>query len=328
MLNLLPENIKTFFKYTPLGRNLKFYYQDITGKLPVPDFNFPQLLSLEVVSSCNLRCVHCPPQSREFKGQGRKLGVMDLTLFDRLMNEIDKYGQRRVALHKDGEPLLHPQINEILLRVKRNVNHNVYLTTNAHKLTPNISKVILDSRIDIVNFSIGAATEQFYEKVRGKNFAVVIDNIKSFLKAVKKSKWKPKVLVQIINLPEYREMKNEIRLFKKFWKNFDVQIQVWEKLNWGVYTNNTNSRFRYPCYSLWESFNVNSDGIVTACCMDWQQKLIAGNTNEESIHEIWHSDKLKNMRGIHIKNKTADLPLCDKCNYWSWQARIKNYKES
>lgn len=83
----------------------------------------------------------------------------DIALFDRLMDEIDKKGNRQVALHKDGEPLLHPQITYILNRIKKYQNHAVYLTTNAHRLSGEIAHAIIDNRIDIVNFSIGAYSE-------------------------------------------------------------------------------------------------------------------------------------------------------------------------
>jgi MoaA/NifB/PqqE/SkfB family radical SAM enzyme len=286
---------------------------------------FPELISLEIASSCNLSCVHCPPHLKEFKNEVRKFGVMDIDLLSKLMDEIDQYGNRSIALHKDGEPLLHPKVIDILQRVKKNNEHTVYITTNAHPLKPKISEAVLENKIDVLNFSIGAATEEFYQKVRGNNFTRVIDNINYFLELREKSVWKPKVLVQIINLPQFSEMESELKAFKKYWSDFDVELQVWEQLTWGVFKDNTKSIKRYPCYSLWESTFINSDGKASACCMDWQQKLLTGDANKDQIKNIWQGSLQRNLRKIHVEGKEKELPVCPTCNYWNWQPRLTDY---
>lgn len=319
------EYISANLRSSNLGREVLFQYKKLSGKIPKPDMKFPELISLEIASSCNLSCIHCPPHLKEFKDEVRKFGIMDIDLFNRLMDEIDRNGKRSIALHKDGEPLLHPKILEILKRVKRNVNHTVYVTTNAHPLKESVSKAILENKIDVMNFSIGAATEEFYSKVRGKNFKKVIDNIKYFLELRKKSDWKPKVLVQIIRLPQFEEMEAEIISFKKYWSKYNVELQVWDQLTWGVFENKENNIKRYPCYSLWESTFINSDGKASLCCMDWQQKLLAGDTNINSIKQIWKGEAQQYFRKIHIEKKENELPICPTCNYWSWQPRLKEY---
>ena len=309
-----------------LGRELLFQYKKITNQIPIPDLNFPELISLEIASSCNLSCVHCPPHLKEFRNEVRKFGIMEMELFNKLMNEIDNYGNRRIALHKDGEPLLHPKIDQILNRVKQNNNHIVYLTTNAHYLNEQVSNMIFKNKIDVVNFSIGAASEEFYQKVRGKNFSKVINNIILFLKLREISNWKPKVIVQIIDLPNFPEMKKEITKFKKFWSKFEVEIQVWKKLTWGIFEINKNKINRYPCYSLWESTFINSDGKASACCMDWQQKLVTGNSNDKTIKEIWNDEMQFKLRKMHIDKKESELPVCPNCNYWNWLPKLKSYE--
>jgi radical SAM protein with 4Fe4S-binding SPASM domain len=161
--------------------------------------------------------------------------------------------------------------------------------------------------------------------VRGKRFERVISNIHNFLEAIEESEWKPRVLVQIINLKEINEIYSQIEAFKKYWQNYDVELAVWDKLNWGVFDNDSDFKFRYPCYSLWESFNINSNNIVTACCMDWKQELVFGNVSEQSIEDIWKGKEIDTLRKIHIEGKEDEVPACKKCNYWFWQPRLMNY---
>ncbi len=317
--------VVNIIKSNKLGKELIFQIKKVAGLLPQPDMQFPELINIETASACNLSCIHCPPHMKEFRNKVRKFGIMKIELFDKLMDEIDNHGVRRIALHKDGEPLLHPKIIYILERVKKYNNHIVYLTTNAHRLTKEISKSILENKIDIINFSIGAATEEFYEKVRGKNFKGVIDNILTFLELRNKSSFKPRVIVQIINLKQFPEMKNELKLFRNFWGNYDVEIQEWENLTWGVFDYKKAGEKRYPCYALWESIVVNSDGIVSACCMDWLQKLQTGDANAQSLESVWKGEPLRKIRKMHIENRTDELPLCPTCNYWAWRPRLGKY---
>ncbi len=320
------EYIKNFLNGNNIGRELFFRYKKITGKIPEPDMDFPELINLETASACNLSCVHCPPHMKKFRHMTRKFGIMEIRLFERLMDEIDEHGKRRIALHKDGEPLLHPEIIRILKRVKKNVKHEVYLTTNAHKLDKKISEAILENQIDILNFSLGAATRPFYEKVRGNNFDSVINNVLNFLKIRENYETKPRVIVQIIDLPQFPEMKEEIGAFKNFWKNYDVEIQIWENLTWSVFDYGKYRKLkRYPCYSLWESLVVNSDGLVSACCMDWKQQLLTGDANKQSLSEIWKGNALRRIRNLHVENRIDELPLCPTCNYWAWQPRLEKY---
>jgi len=228
-------------------------------------------------------------------------------------------------LHKDGEPLLHPNIEEILNRVKLNQDHLVYLTTNGHRLNKRINEILLENQIDIINISLGAATPEFYEKVRGRDFNRVIHNINCLLEDIKKAAWKPRIILQIIELNEFPEMKDEIKIFKQTWRIKGVEIAIWKKLNWGVFKENSNFSYRYPCYSLWESFNINSNNIVTACCMDWKQELVIGNITNKTIEEIWKDDLLRRLRMMHIKGEESKITMCDKCNFWAWQPKLMKY---
>ena len=322
----IQKNIIKPLSNSSFGHEFIYQLKKLTGKLPKPDYNFPQHISIEISSLCNLACVHCPPQNKDFKEHHRQKGNMEIPLFDKVMDEIDQYGPRHIALHKDGEPLLHPQTRDILRRVKKNQNHTVYLTTNAHRLTPEIGKSILENQINVINFSIGAYSEEFYKKVRGRGFDRVMKNIHGFLDMVKTSSWKPIILVQIINLPEYDEMPDEIKNFKKYWSKHNVRLQIWDKLNWGVYNSNQTKINRYPCYSLWKYIFVNSDGKASACCMDWKQDLLIGDANEQSLAEIWKGSQIKELRRKHINGEENTLPICDKCNYWNWLPKISDYK--
>jgi MoaA/NifB/PqqE/SkfB family radical SAM enzyme len=322
------QHLSNLLNASDSGRELLFQIKRIAGRLPTPDVEFPQLINLETSSLCNLSCVHCPPQQKGRSDQTRRLGHMSVDLFEKLMDEIDRHGPRRITLHKDGEPLLHPHIQDFMKRVKAQQPHEVYVTTNAHGLTPEIGSTLLETGIDIVNFSLGAATEAFYLKVRGKGFRRAMDHVEAFLSqcmTLPESR-RPRVIAQMIRLPEYPECEEEILAFERHWKARDVEVQIWDKLSWGTYELQPSSKGRYPCFSLWEGMTVNSDGLVSACCMDWRQDLLVGNASRKTLEEIWKGSALADLRRRHVNGHYDELPLCGGCNYWSWQPRLDNYK--
>lgn len=325
-MNILSElkgQLVYFLEKTNIGQAIVFFVKKKLGKLPAIDLNFPTSVHLEISSLCNLSCIHCPSHLPQYKEWGKTHGIMQLGLFNRAMDEIDQRGVTRLALHKDGEPLLHPEINTILNRVKKNQTHYVTLITNGHLLTDEVADAILDNHIDSIIFSIGAASASFYEKVRGKGYEKVLDNISSFLNKREEFHHKPAITVQIINLPEFPEMKTEIEKFKQFWKGKPVKVMVFEELNWGVFDTCEASIDRYPCPSLWRNLFVHWDGKVSPCCMDWNQSLTLGNLNNQSLAEIWTGEKIKDFRKAHLKNEFAALPLCGNCNYWCTVTRLE-----
>ena len=69
------------------------------------------------------------------------------------------------------------------------------------------------------------------------------------------------------------------------------------------------------CSVIFYSMTINSDGTVSACCSDWNQELIIGNTNENSLKEIWQSEKLKILQKLHLLKKRNSHSTCATCNH-------------
>jgi MoaA/NifB/PqqE/SkfB family radical SAM enzyme len=92
------------------------------GSLPAPE-----LVTVMVTDICNLRCRMCQFAHSDLPGfQLNRKGMMNPFIFQKLMVELP--GRPVVAL-TGGEPLLHPQINEII-RYARRHDRLVSLTTN------------------------------------------------------------------------------------------------------------------------------------------------------------------------------------------------------
>ncbi|MDA0036157.1 SPASM domain-containing protein [Brachyspira hyodysenteriae] len=58
---------------------------------------------------------------------------------------------------------------------------------------------------------------------------------------------------------------------------------------------------------------MNSTGTVSPCCSDWQEKMIIGNVNNQTVREIWNSEKLKELRIQHLTGHRDKNPICVNC---------------
>ena len=298
---------------------LGFIFKMIVPKLI--NYEYPINYNIETTNACNLNCKMCPRRDSD-----RPVGFMSFKLFKKIIDEAKKYGPMGFSLHKDGEPLLHPKLFQMIDYIKKaNHKNTIYLATNGILLDEEKAKRILELGVDKVNISIGAARKETFKELKGINaLEKVENNVRQIIKLRAEGKYKTEIRVQIIKM---KETIKEVDKFKNIWKKYPVKVEIWDFLNWGGARENNlgNSagngakpKKRYPCYALWFSPAINWDGQVSLCCMDWNKKLIIGNVNNQCLSDIWQGEKLKKYRALHLQGKCNQIPVCDKCNYWSW----------
>ncbi|MHB8159354.1 MAG: radical SAM/SPASM domain-containing protein [Thermoleophilia bacterium] len=283
---------------------------------------FPSRINIEPTNQCNLRCNMCPR-----KDLTRPVGEIDLELFDKLAEEISRQAPAEVRLHKDGEPLMTPRIFELIDRIKTVAPSTLLnMDTNALLLDEEKAEKILDSKLDVLLFSVNAATAETYKKVRGSTkYDQVITNIERFLarRQERGYVW-PKVKVQLIVMAE---TKNEIGLFREQWGPHEVDVLMIPAINWGGHRPEVQSLMqppgkRYPCTFLWNSFSINWDGKVSFCNVDFNHLGIVGDLHEQSIAEVWKSPEFERYRSLHKAGRWSEIDLCRDCNYWAFTRNV------
>ena len=284
--------------------------------------DFPSRINIEPTDRCNLRCNMCPRQDLT-----RPVGDISMELFDKLAQEISRHAPSEVRLHKDGEPLLAPHIFELIDHIKTVAPSTLLnMDTNALRLNEERAEKLLDSKLDILLFSVNAATPETYKKVRGSTkYDQVIGNIERFL-AMRRERgyvW-PRVKVQLIVMAE---TKDEIGLFKEKWGPHDVDVLLIPAINWGGHRPQVKSLMRlperrYPCGFLWNSFSINYDGKVSFCNVDYNHLGVIGDVNEQTIEEIWKGPELERLRSLHKQGRFGEIDLCRECNYWAYTRNV------
>jgi MoaA/NifB/PqqE/SkfB family radical SAM enzyme len=293
----------------------------------------PRAIYLELTSACNLNCVMCPTQRTVVK-KHKPDGFMDPALFERLVDEIAAFDRTtKVVLHKDGEPMLHPQIVEMATYAARKLD-NVLLVTNGTLMTEDKARGLLESGIGSVRFSVDGLSRQTFEKIRRQDpanvyadplvpvdYESVLANIRRFC-AMKKERGvtRPNVGVRIT---DFEATRKELADYKQYWEQHVDFVEVARLLSWSgqVTSESSDAASRYPCMALWSQAVVNWDGRLAACCVyvdtTGDGKGIVGDVRATSLREAYFGSAIQRLRLAHLNNDlTTVAPFCTPCRDW------------
>ncbi|MCX5750053.1 MAG: SynChlorMet cassette radical SAM/SPASM protein ScmF, partial [Candidatus Saganbacteria bacterium] len=117
-----------------------------------------------ITEGCNLRCRHCWIQPKYEEGK-LKFPYVSLDLFKKIVEEAIPLGLSSVKL-TGGEPLIHPQINEVLDYIKSK-DLRLVVETNGVVCTPELAKKLKECKGTFVSVSIDGADATNHEWVRG-----------------------------------------------------------------------------------------------------------------------------------------------------------------
>lgn len=95
-------------------------------------------------------------------------------------------------------------------------------------------------------------------------------------------------------------------------------------------TNNEDKTV--DCFVPYATLAIQSNGNVVGCgCIDWLESSVVGNINEQSLLDIWTSDKAKTFRTA-FTHKNVKLPrICRECGLYTpitclKKEQLKNYE--
>lgn len=285
----------------------------------------PFVCHIEVTNVCNFKCEFCASVDNP-KVDAMKKGFMDYQMFCKIIDDIREFkGQmKQLIFHLLGEPLLHPQIaNMIAYAKKAEVSEKLILYTNGSKLTPELSRQICDAGIDYIQLSIEHVNNSGYEKVT----RVKLDYDKFLANVGYLCAYKPKesfVSAKILDCGLTDEEK------EKFYKDFTgitdechietlmqtVPLNI-KDTTMGHGRTTTNDGYeaveKEVCTPPFYLLGISWDGLVSPCVCDWQKGIIVGDVSRNSVKEIWEGDKMKEFRKMQLSKKRRLHPICGSC---------------
>ncbi|MGA2158533.1 MAG: radical SAM protein [Dehalococcoidia bacterium] len=143
-------------------------------------------VTFEIVGYCNAKCPYCTTGSKSLKLDVPAKCIEPDDFNKAILALLDKglISPRHSIIHlySWGEPLLHPQLAEILrILVKNRINFGI--STNASKSVHFDSDIL--ANLKYIKLSMPGFSQSSYDKIHGFNFNKVIKNIELLCKNVK-----------------------------------------------------------------------------------------------------------------------------------------------
>ncbi len=288
--------------------------------------DFPIIIDAEATNCCNLDCVMCARQIMK-----RKTGKMSMELFKKIADEAAAEGCKGLRFIRYGEPLLNEKIFEMIAYTKKK-GLLAHMTTNGLLLNDEKIKAIFDTGLDSIIFSLQGTTRQEYELMRNnKQYDLLESNIKKVTEERKKrNSNKPFIQVTTTILDETDK---QLRIFYEKWEKIVDKVDNWhttlerlkgieraeklfarQKINETIPKWEKNTGRNWRCNEVMTKLSVDWDGVVTACCGDFDRNLEVGNLENNSLKEIWNGKKMNSLRETLGKGQRDKIPFCSKCS--------------
>jgi sulfatase maturation enzyme AslB (radical SAM superfamily) len=287
---------------------------------------FPSQIIVDATEMCNLACIHCPHP--DFKKSAIYTGAkLELELNQKMVDEVRNYGKgstQYIRYTSNGEPLIHPNIFDMLKYAKEYSGTYVTLTTNGRLLKGERLEKLLGTNIDLVDISIDAYKEETYSQIRvGGKLQETRTNVINLIQAKNKNSLKMKVIVSFVEQPQNTK---EVSDFEKFWKDQGADYVVIRRLHSAAGAvesvkntmwNSITTEPRKPCVYPWERILLNPTGWLAFCPTDWIHGSLVVDYRTTTIYETWNGEFYRKLREAHLCNNFENHKFCGECPDWA-----------
>ena len=268
---------------------------------------------IEITNVCNLKCKFCPEATRQKE-------FMTVENFEEVIKKVHKH-TNLVCLHVKGEPLLHPNLEDIL-KILEKYNLQANITTNGTLIKDKLEILKNSKAVRQINFSIHSIMQNekldneylqdIFESVEELNDIIVSYRLWN-LQAIKENDINNEIIQKIesyYNLQNLKEelMQNEfLKVKENVFINQDTEF-VWPNLN------NKNIIEKGRCLALKEQIAILVDGTVVPCCLDNNGDILLGNIFEESLEDILEKENTVTIKK-NFENGIITCNLCKTCGF-------------
>jgi radical SAM protein with 4Fe4S-binding SPASM domain len=308
----------------------------------------PPVFQLETTNVCNMRCVMCP-RTELMK---RQMGYMTIPEFEHLVSQLEAHDPNKfeewkayaeneflthtlsydedffyfmicaktLILHGFGEPILDKTLSsKIAIATQKGLP--TYFSMNPVNIRLDKMKEFAEAGLDYIKFSLEGLdneTQKMYRRVVDNSFDETLQKILDTIELFKKENYKTKVILTRLS---FREDPQGDKEYLDFWKKYPVIAYIKNQHNRWLYeeekagANKAEYMQRY-CEFPWSSVSVLYDGTVVPCPLDFEGALNMGNVHENTLGEIWNSEKYADFRKMHADGSFPQGHFCkSQCDY-------------
>ena len=278
----------------------------------------PANVILETSALCNVSCLGCALHGPH-RFVTRDFGHMPRSVWEPVVREIGSWNTKvSLATHGGGEPLLNPQLMEILKLANSFPNLETGFLTNGMLLDEAWADFLTDVELDWVAFSIDGVSPKTHDKVRrGSDLLRVEQNLMTLLR-MKKDKGTDFPHVKL-NMVAYDSIKDQRDAFVEKWVDRVEAVMI------SHYRNPPDSK-RWPgvpekrqmCNLLWSQVIIAWDGRIGLCCEDFNIDFSLGRIGDDgTLLELWNGAEISKVRKLHEQGQFDQHPMCRVCDTWA-----------
>ena len=312
-------------------------------------FSEPLIVSLEVTSKCNLRCIMCGFHSihKKDRAEGRH---MSMELFMRAMPFMER--AELVPLCGGGEPLLNFRLPEMLRKIT-DIGVSTTITTNGILLNTDHIREIVDSGLTYIEVSVDGSRS--YERIRGVPFNRLEENLKKLAGYKQENRKRTPIIdlsytamrdtlmelddivrlgseigarqirvqplqicfEQLLDQNIYQDRERSIRYLKRAKEKAEFlgmklivrRLAYLDDERYGDDERANHYLKKYNCLEPFNSITILADGKVQVCCAGI---TLTKSLNDHGPEEIWNSDEIKRLRLELIRGEFRQR--CKSCN--------------
>ncbi|RLA97149.1 MAG: hypothetical protein DRG83_16350 [Deltaproteobacteria bacterium] len=279
----------------------------------------PLVVYVELSGYCNFRCKFCPHGVGDQKKF--KKSLMSNKLFRKLIDDLSVFPQKIKLLRicGNGEPLMNKDIIQMLQYPGiRKVVDKVELVTNGTLLNSSLIEN-LPRFLDRIIISVEGLSAQDYKRISDVtiNFKEFLEKIAALYAAKGKCTLHIKIPSEAIKSNKDKEIFFDlfndrcdeiyIENLVPMWPEYSIK-HAKKEFRWGGQISH-----RRVCPQIFKSVQVQADGEVVPCCVDWNRVNLIGDITKNSLFEIWNGEKIRALQIQHLMGNKNKIEPCNNC---------------
>ena len=262
---------------------------------------------------------HTKPIYRALGIAGIDRPPMSVELAKSIFDQLAVLDDVRITLAGVGDPLLSPNLFDILDAAALAGVHSIHVETDLVGIPVETVRRLARSNVDVVTVHVPAATPAVYRQVMGVDrWSEAMQNI-AVLEATVAARGDGTPLI----VPTFSKLAAnlaEMESWYDYWLRRLGHAVIGGASDFAGQMvdpslTDMSPPQRRPCHRIERRMTILSDGRVASCEQDVLGKQTIGTIGQTPISELWTAG-FSPLRACHRSGEWASKPLCGKCREW------------
>ena len=271
--------------------------------------DYPLLVDIELASVCNLKCPMCYTITKEFRKKVNAK-LMDFDLYKKIIDEIAG-NVSAIRLSLRGESTLHKKFIECIEYARDKGIKEISFLTNGSTLDRETFIRIMNAGATWITVSFDGLGDD-YDKIRKPlKYEETLNKLKE-IKKIKEEFGRNLPVIKAQGVWDY--IKEDPELYYITLSPFVDIVAFNPYIDFNKNPDDKVFIENFSCPQLYQRLVIGADGLAMMCSNDEENIHFIGDAKHETVHQIWHGDKLNSVRELHKKPKGyQEVNVCLHC---------------